>query len=314
MKKTLAFICLLALTGNVYAQKKKKKEQDLPPATESVAQTTAKTVQDEGFSKTPSGLEYKFIVDEAGATTPKIGDYIQVHIVTSVDDSVIFESRKINNNEPVQFQVAAPQMKGDLIEAIMLMTIGDSVVVRMSVDSLIKAGTPAQAWMKQGENQKIVYRLTLVSLKSMDEMKKEQEEQAAAQKGIDDQLLQDYFKANNIKATKTESGLYYKIDKKGTGENAKAGQKITVNYTGKTLDGVVFDSNVDPKFSHVQPFSFNLGQGQVIKGWDEGLQQMKKGSKGTLYIPSPLAYGAQGQGPIKANSILIFDVEVTDIQ
>lgn len=314
MKKALVFICLLALTGNVYAQKKKKEKDAPAPAANQTIEKDKLKLADEGFSKTETGLEYKFIVDEAGANTPKIGDYIQVNIVTSVDDSVIFESRKINNNEPVQFQVAAPQMKGDLIEGLMMMTVGDSMIVRMSVDSLIKAGTPPQAWMKQGENQKIVYNITLVSLKSMEDMKKEQEEQAAKQIGIDDKLLQEYFKENKITATKTASGLYYKIDKKGAGENAKPGQKVTVNYTGKTMDGKTFDSNVDPQFQHVSPFSFTLGQGQVIKGWDEGVQLMKKGTKGTLYIPSTQAYGANGQGPIKANSILIFDIEVTDVQ
>jgi FKBP-type peptidyl-prolyl cis-trans isomerase FkpA len=314
MKKTLVFICLLALTGNVYAQKNKKKEKETPVATASVAKTATQMPVEDGFKKTESGLEYKFVTDEAGAAMPKIGDYVQVHIITSVGDSVLFESRKVNNNEPVQFQVSAPSFKGDLIEGLMMMTVGDDLIVRMSVDSLIKAGTPAQGWMKEGENQKIVYHINLVSLKSSEDMKKEQEENASKQVGIDEKLLQDYFKANNIKATKTASGLYYKINTPGKGENAKAGQKVTVNYTGKTMDGKAFDSNVDPQFQHVSPFSFNLGQGNVIKGWDEGVQLFKKGTKGTLYIPSTLAYGANGQGPIKANSILIFDIEVTDVE
>jgi FKBP-type peptidyl-prolyl cis-trans isomerase len=86
-----------------------------------------------------------------------------------------------------------------------------------------------------------------------------------------------------------------------------------MNYTGMTLAGAKFDSNVDPQFNHVQPFWFNLGMGQVIKGWDEGIALMPKGSKGTLYIPSTLAYGAQSPSPlIPANSVLVFDVEVVD--
>ncbi len=314
MKKTLVFICLFALTGNLYAQKKSKKNDKPQPAAAQATQPAGQNLQSNDFKTTESGIEYKFNVDEAGAAMPKVGDYVEVNITTAVGDSVIFESKKVNNNQPVQFQINPPTFKGDLVEALMLMTPGDDITVRLSVDSLIKAGTPAQPWMKKGENQKIVYNIQLVSVKSQDQMKKEQEEKAAAQVKIDDQLLQDYFKANNIKPNKTASGLYYKIDKQGTGETVKAGQKVTVNYTGKLLDGTVFDSNVDPKFSHVQPFSFTVGQHQVISGWDEGLQLMKKGSKGVLYIPSTLAYGPREQGPIKANSVLIFDVEVTDIE
>ena len=89
-----------------------------------------------------------------------------------------------------------------------------------------------------------------------------------------------------------------------------------VNYTGRTLDsGRVFDSNVDPKFNHQQPFEVNIGEiGAVIIGWTDALMQMKKGTKATVYIPSSLGYGPQGNGSeIKANENLIFDIEVTDI-
>src|SRR5690606_5379895 len=117
------------------------------------------------------------------------------------------------------------------------------------------------------------------------------------QVGIDDKKLQEYFAQNNINAQKTESGLYYVIEKEGSGPTASAGQDVTVNYTGKTMDGKTFDSNVDPQFQHVEPFTFKLGQGQVIRGWDEGVALLKKGSKAKLYIPSPLAYGTQDRSP-----------------
>ena len=114
---------------------------------------------------------------------------------------------------------------------------------------------------------------------------------------------------------KTASGLYYIVDKDGTGEQVKAGQTISVNYTGKTLDVQTFDSNIDPKFSHTDPLKFPVGQGQVIPGWDEGMMLLKKGSKARLFIPSPLAYGAQSPGPgIPANSVLMFDVEVLGVE
>ena len=99
----------------------------------------------------------------------------------------------------------------------------------------------------------------------------------------------------------------------GTGAEAKSGDSVKVNYTGTLIDGTVFDSNVDPKFKHVEPFIFNLGTGQVIKGWDIGVAGMKVGGKRLLIIPPSFGYGDQDQGPIPANSILVFEVELLDV-
>jgi FKBP-type peptidyl-prolyl cis-trans isomerase FkpA len=95
---------------------------------------------------------------------------------------------------------------------------------------------------------------------------------------------------------------------------AKAGDVLIVNYTGRLADGTVFDSNVDPKFGHVEPFKFILGAGYVIKGWDDGLVGMKVGEKRTLTIPPELGYGATDNGPIPANSTLIFEIELLSIE
>lgn len=114
----------------------------------------------------------------------------------------------------------------------------------------------------------------------------------------------------------TTSGLQYQDEVVGQGAAAKAGQTATVNYTGTLTNGQKFDSNVDPAFGHVQPFSFQLGAGQVIKGWDEGVAGMKIGGKRKLIIPAALAYGNQsvGNGLIPANSTLIFEVELLSAQ
>lgn len=115
---------------------------------------------------------------------------------------------------------------------------------------------------------------------------------------------------------KTADGLEYQDVVVGTGAAAKAGNTVSVNYTGMLTNGTVFDSNVDPKFGHVQPFQFQLGAGQVIKGWDEGVAGMKVGGKRELLIPASLAYGSQavGNGLIPANSTLIFQVELLGIK
>mgnify|MGYP001590392706 CR=1 FL=1 len=99
-----------------------------------------------------------------------------------------------------------------------------------------------------------------------------------------------------------------------TGATAKAGDMVSMNYTGRLADGTVFDSNVDPKFNHVQPFDFTLGAGMVIAGWDEGIVGMKVGDKKTLVIPPEKAYGPNDYGPIPGNSTLTFDVELLAIK
>lgn len=105
-------------------------------------------------------------------------------------------------------------------------------------------------------------------------------------------------------------GLVLEDIKVGTGAEAKAGQKVSVHYTGWLTNGTKFDSSVD----HGAPFEFNLGGGQVIKGWDEGVAGMKVGGKRKLTIPPQLGYGARGVGKIPPNSTLVFDVELLGVK
>jgi peptidylprolyl isomerase len=115
---------------------------------------------------------------------------------------------------------------------------------------------------------------------------------------------------NLDKAITTESGLKY-IDKVvGDGATPQTGQTVVVHYTGTLTDGSVFDSSVERN----RPFSFKIGVGQVIKGWDEGVGTMKVGGKRTLIIPPELGYGTRGAGGvIPPNATLIFDVELLKI-
>jgi len=112
-------------------------------------------------------------------------------------------------------------------------------------------------------------------------------------------------------ATHTVDGLDYWDIKVGDGAVAKAGQTVSVHYTGWLTNGKKFDSSLD----HGQPFKFSLGAGQVIKGWDEGVAGMKIGGKRQLRIPPELGYGQRGAGGvIPPNATLIFDVELLGVQ
>jgi FKBP-type peptidyl-prolyl cis-trans isomerase len=118
--------------------------------------------------------------------------------------------------------------------------------------------------------------------------------------------------ANNPSATEVTmpDGLQYTDDVVGTGAEATAGKTAVVHYTGWLMDGTKFDSSVDRD----QPFSFPLGAGQVIKGWDEGVVGMKVGGKRTLIVPPALGYGARGAGNvIPPNATLKFDVQLLDV-
>ncbi len=109
---------------------------------------------------------------------------------------------------------------------------------------------------------------------------------------------------------KTASGLQYIDIEEGTGMSPAKGQTCVVHYHGTLLDGTVFDSSKE----RGQPFEFQIGEGRVIKGWDEGVMSMKVGGKRKLIVPADLAYGPRQMGKIPANSTLVFEVELLDIK
>ncbi len=304
----LAMLALGFCLGNqAFAQAKKDANKTSKPATAKADPQSTST----GFTKLPSGMEYKIVRHGNGKRNPVLTDHIELHISYNVGDSVIFDSRKMNNNNPVPLPITKPRGSGDPIEVFMLMVQGDSAVIRYPVDSLKKMGQ-APPWAKDGDM--IVYYASLVSVRTDAEEKKENAEKSEKQKAIDDKILQEYFSKNKISPKKTASGLYYTVSAEGHGNNIAAGKTVNVNYTGMFLDGKKFDSNTDSAFHHMQPFNLEVGKGKVIKGWDEGLQLLKTGSKARFYIPSGLAYGSQDRSPqIPANSILVFDVEILDL-
>ena len=108
----------------------------------------------------------------------------------------------------------------------------------------------------------------------------------------------------------TPTGLIYVITRHGAGPQAKPGDTVRVNYTGVLPDGTKFDSSLDGG----QPYSFELGAGRVIKGWDEGIAKLHVGDQATLIVPPTLGYGPQGNGPIPPDATLIFVVELLGIQ
>lgn len=131
-------------------------------------------------------------------------------------------------------------------------------------------------------------------------------EEPVDQKAIDEQIITNYIADNNLTAIATGSGLYYVMTTPGTGAQPTASSDVTVVYKGYLTDGFVFDQ------SKTGGLSINLNS--VIKGWQEGIPLFKVGGKGKLLIPSALGYGANAQSSIPANSVLIFDINLTAVK
>jgi FKBP-type peptidyl-prolyl cis-trans isomerase FkpA len=285
-----------------------------------------------GFQKLTPGIEYQLFEKGKGSAITD-STFVKMHIIQKAGDST-FVNTFTQPGEPVLQFLTKDLGKGEgamnYTEVFFKMKQGDSVVIRLNQDSVFKANKPA--FLKKTDQVLVIIKMAeIMNAKFKDSILAEQGKMAAMQQQmqqeqqkksmekaakiapVEDAKIQSYLKANNIVgAQKTGSGLYIALNTVGTGAKPAQGQEVTMNYTGMMLDGTKFDSNVDPAFNHVQPFTFKLGMGQVIPGWDEGIAQMPVGSKGVLLIPSYMAYGENSpQGSkIKPNSILRFDVEV----
>jgi FKBP-type peptidyl-prolyl cis-trans isomerase FkpA len=292
-----------------------------------------KTYQHRFFKKTATGLQYQVVRRGAGPG-PQEGDMLLLNVCYKTDKGVV-----LFNTADQELPVALPYSEsilpqdgifGEVIG--MLQKKGDHFIYKLDGESLHD--------MIDGyglkKNEKIFLHLQLQDIMTEEAHKKweteqiavlqkKQQEQMEKQYKEDIKVITDYLKENNIVAQSTSSGLHYVIDTPGQGVHPKQGNQVKINYTGRLLDGKVFDTSLaevaeqygihNPQRTY-GPMNFQLGVGQVIQGWDEGIMCLRKRARARLFIPSTLAYGSQGAGNglIPANAILIFDVELVDIQ
>lgn len=279
--------------------------------------TGKEAAKDQPYTVLESGLKYKVLKKGKSKQLAQEGDYVRFHIATYTNnDSLIFDSKEQRSGEPVTFPVAEKAFNGDLRETFTILHPGDSAEFLVPVDTLRANKQNMQPWMKDGEY--ITYVIKMVDIKTQAELDKENAEKAAKEGNpeAEDEAIQKYFKEHGVTgAKKTSTGMYYVKHTTTDGAKPLPGKTVVVNYTGKLMNGTVFDSNTDPQFGHVSPFEFPLGRGRVIRGWDEGIGYLNIGEKATLYIPSYMAYGAHPPTEkIPANAILIFDVELVEIK
>lgn len=256
-----------------------------------------------------SGARY-FIVKPNKTPQLKLDDIVTLQLKYSTSkDSLLFDSWKMGG--PLQLKVTAPQFKGDLMAGLSLMHVGDSALLLINADSLFtKTFNMAMPdFVEKGSDLKF----TVKVIKAMPEAEMKAEEiKIQKEKEMQETLdIEKYIKDNNLTVVTTASGLKYVMLAEGTGEQAQAGKTVRVHYTGKLLDGTKFDSSLDRN----DPIEFNLGQGMVIRGWDEGIALLKVGGKALLIIPSNLGYGARGAGNvIPPFSPLTFEVELVEVK
>lgn len=233
---------------------------------------------------TESGLKY---IDNVLGTgdLPKAGDKVKVHYTGTLEDGTKFDSSH-DRNKPFEFSLGLGQVIKGWDEGIATMKPGGKR--KLIIPSELGYG-------ERGSGKLIPSGATLIFDVELLEI---------IVAFVDTDFLLPGREDN------TESGLRMIIHKEGNGEKPRAGQTVSVHYTGLLETGKKFDSSHD----RGRPFKFPLGQGRVIKGWDEAIALMSKGEKRTLVIPPELGYGSQDKGRIPPNSTLIFEVELVDFQ
>ncbi len=271
--------------------------------------------KNESWETSPTGLKYWIQVDSAGENI-KTGDIVQMHVKYSTSkDSVLFNSFKMP--QPITMEVPPSQFKGSFEEALSLMSQGDSGQFKIPADSIFRKemGASRPSFIDSGSYLTFTVKI-LKDEKKEDftkRVEKEKAENAGKQTGIDEALITSYIAEKGLKPTKTEKGVYIQTVKLGTGVLPVVGDSVKVHYTGRTLDGKVFDSSRKEDGGMGSTFDFVLGVTPIIQGWQEGIAQMKQGSKSILIIPSGLAYGDQATPRFGANSVLTFDVELIKV-
>ncbi|MCR5193193.1 MAG: FKBP-type peptidyl-prolyl cis-trans isomerase [Bacteroidales bacterium] len=298
MKKTIKLLALIVLTTTILAS------------------------CGDGFRKTKSGLEYKFLVQNKGAKQIEVGSIPVGTVKITLNDSLLPSSETAQRF----WTVDEPRYAGDVNEGLLMMHVGDKAIFRICADSLYKRGARMPDFYKENAGMILSYEIEITDVVTKAEADEERQnfiEAMREQAAEDDEAIKKYMADNNLKATPETSGLYIIVNKKGKGEPVQIGSTIAVNYTGRLMNGKVFDSSIekvakennilDPSRKY-EPFEYQVGATSLIRGWDEGLMNQPAGSSLTLIMPSRLGYGSRENGAIPANSPLIFDIEIVSVK
>lgn len=267
------------------------------------------------WQTSPTGLKYWLQRDEEGENV-KLGDVVEMHVKYATSkDSVLFNS--FTSPKPIVMEIPPSQFKGSFEEALTMLSPGDSGQFLIPVDSIFRKefGVVRPSFIDSGSY--LTFTVKLISAGSKEEFMKKQEsekaENASKQKAIDEGLIAAFVKEKGWQTSKTDLGVYIHIIKEGNGPALDRGDTVFVHYTGRTLDGTIFDASRKEDGGQGEPFDFIIGVSPIIQGWQDGVAKLKAGSRADLVIPSTLAYGEQGTPKFGPNSVLTFDVEIVKV-
>ena len=268
------------------------------------------------YKKTKSGLVYKIFSGGSKDSAANFNNVVKYNVLYKLNDSVLYDS----HGKLPQFWGVSQQDVGTYspFELFTMLRKGDSVVTTQLVDTLFKKGMQQQIpFAKKGDQIKTyikileVFRVDSIARKDYQaemekdkpRMEKETKEAEAKQKEKEEKEMQAYFSANKITPVRAPQGTYVLIKEKGNGEPAALGKFVTVKYSGKGLvNNQQFDAGV---------YVFQVGPGNAIGGWHDGIPLLNKGGKGILFVPGSLAYGQDG--PAGPFATLVFDVEILNV-
>ncbi len=273
-------------------------------------------IQANGITAQPSGQGVYYIETKKGTgKSPATDDYVSVHFTVNILGGARLFST-YDENEPIDFKFGSQFENQGFQEALGMMKEGGKA--NAIVPSSMAFG-PNGAGNIVPPFSTLYYELELKDVmtaeeyqKKEDDLKKKQEAEQGKIDKQEDAAIQKFLKDNGLTPkTVLPSGLVYVETQAGTGARPVDGKKVKVHYTGKLLDGTVFDSSVE----RGQPFEFAIGRRAVIEGWDAGIPLMSEGAKGILFIPSRLGYKDRGAGnSIPPNATLVFDVELIETE
>lgn len=274
--------------------------------------TTITACNKTSYKKTAGGMPYKiFRSKDTQAVVP--GSYVKLLVTQKINDSVTMTTAQ---GVPIYLFISNSNIQPyDVSELWTSLHLHDSLTMVQMMDTFIKR-SPKSIPPQFKNGDRITTSLRVVSIFSNDSAARADE--AMERKNfevIEGAIIEKYLADKKLKASKTPSGAYVEIIKEGEGALIDSGKFVSVNYTGTSWSGKKFDSNTDTTFHHVAPMSFVTGAQQMIKGFDEGMFLLRKGSVARIYVPSMLAYGPSPNSPnIKPYESLIFDIEVLNVQ
>lgn len=276
-----------------------------------------------GYDEADNGTCFKLIVEGTGKVTADTGGvmFLKINLLfhnyITNTDSILQNINEQAKTMSLPFPVRKCAFKGDFLDMFMRLHTGDSATFFVRLDSLKANYDGMFSFPPRFDTMKYIgFTVKVDSLYSRSKYsdlnkaaEKKQIEMMLAMQKEEASSISKYIIDNKITVKPTADGIYYIETLKGKGENISEGKNVKVMYTGKFTDGNVFDSNMKPGG---QPLEFLVGEHKMIPGMEKAVIMMKKGGKGTVIIPSSLAYG-NGGGQMKPYATLIFDIEVVDV-